>query len=104
MALLDDRPRECRTAAPLEAAIADGSACGAFPATDPHRDALLVESLCSSLDRGTVDWLGADRDEGVERVASFVLAALGNPQRADGQPSRPQSTPSTTRPVIRSSS
>lgn len=104
--LLDDLPDECRTSAPLEAAIADGVAGGAFPGADPHRDALLVESLCSSLDRGAVDWLGADREEGVRRVETFVLAALRAPrQRAEVQSSSlPQSAPSTTRPAMRSSS
>jgi AcrR family transcriptional regulator len=104
--LLDDRPRDCRTAAPLEAAIADGLTEGVFPSADPHRDALLVEGLCSSLGRGGVDWLGHDRDEGVARVADFVLAALRNPARPalDHSSGDPHSTPSTISAVIRSSS
>ena len=104
--LLDGLPDECRTSAPLEAAIADGATTGVFPGADPHRDALLVESLCSSLDRGAVDWLGVERAEGVRRVTAFVLAALRTPRgHTDDQPSSlPHSAPSASRPAMRSSS
>jgi AcrR family transcriptional regulator len=103
LALLDDRPRDCRTAASLEAAIADGVASGAFLDADPHRHALLVERLCSGLDRGPVEWLAPDRTAGVQLVADFVLAALTNPLGASGQPP-PQSTPAATSLAIPSSS
>jgi AcrR family transcriptional regulator len=79
--LVDEDARDLRTEAPLEEAIADGVASGVFPAADPHRDALLVQKLCSSLDRGTVGWLGDGREDGVARVADFVVAALTNPAR-----------------------
>jgi AcrR family transcriptional regulator len=105
VALLDDRPRDCRTAAPLEAAIADGVASGAFPDADPRRDALLVEHLCSGLDRGPVEWLATDRAAGVRFVADFVLAALTNARGATVQlPPSPQSTPVATSLAMRSSS
>jgi AcrR family transcriptional regulator len=81
LALVDGSTRELRTSAPLEEAIADGRAIGVFPGAEPHRDARLVQSLCSSLDRGAVDWLGNDREDGVARVADFVLAALTSPAR-----------------------
>jgi AcrR family transcriptional regulator len=105
VALLDDRPRDCRTAAPLEAAIADGAASGVFPDADPCRDALLVEHLCSGLDRGPVEWLAADRGAGVRFVADFVLAALTTGRGGAVQlPSSPQSTPVATSVAMRSSS
>jgi AcrR family transcriptional regulator len=105
LALLDNRPRDCRTAAPLEEAIADGVASGAFPDADPRRDALLVEHLCSGLDRGPVEWLATERAAGVQLVADFVLAALTNARGAAAQlaPS-PQSTPEATSSAIPSSS
>ena len=104
--LLDDRPRECRTAAPLEAAIADGAASGVFPTADPHRDALFVEQLCSSFGRAGVDALGENREVGVTYVAEFVLAALTNPARhaVAHASDEPHITPSTINAVIRSSS
>jgi AcrR family transcriptional regulator len=75
------------TAAPLRRAIEDGRTSGAFPAADPARDALLVQSLCSRLDEGGAAWVGATREEAVARVADFVLAALANPVR--GGPEAP---------------
>jgi AcrR family transcriptional regulator len=81
LALIDGSARELRTSAPLEEAIADGRALGVFPGADPHRDARLVQSLCSSLDRGAVGWLGDDREDGVARVVDFVLAALTSASR-----------------------
>jgi AcrR family transcriptional regulator len=105
MALIADRPRECRSATPLEAAIADGVATGAFPDADPHRDALMVECLCSGLDRGPVDWLATDRAAGVQHVADFVLAALTGARGATAHaPVSPQSTPEATSLAIPSSS
>jgi AcrR family transcriptional regulator len=85
LARLDGSSREYRTSAPLEEAIAAGRASGVFPAAQPRRDALLIQSLCSSLDRGAVDWLGERREDGVARVADFVLAALTNPARHAGR-------------------
>jgi AcrR family transcriptional regulator len=79
--MVDEGERIYQTAASLEAAIADGRASGVFPGADPHRDARLVHSLCVSLDRSPIAWLGDDREQAVARVADFVVAALANPTR-----------------------
>jgi AcrR family transcriptional regulator len=68
------------TGRPLRAAIAAGVEDGSFPAASPDLDARFVQGLCSWLDqsqRPSED----DREQMVDAVSAFVLAALTNPDR-----------------------
>jgi AcrR family transcriptional regulator len=66
-----------RQLAPLEEAIDEGRASGAFPAAEPERDALAIHHLCSGLmtdkllDTGTLG-----RDNAVALATRFALATL----------------------------
>jgi len=63
--------------APLEEAIEEGRASGAFPAAEPERDALAIHHLCSGL--MTDKLLGTTsmtRDHAVALATRFALATL----------------------------
>jgi AcrR family transcriptional regulator len=67
------------TAAPLRRAIKDGIISGDFPHADPDRDAQSIRSVCAvaAQDEG---WFGANREDVVDHVATFIMAALTNPR------------------------
>lgn len=73
-------PPEVDTGRPLLAAIADGVADGSFPTAVPEQDARFVQGLCSWLDQAN-NPSDTDREEMVNAVCAFVLAALTNPDR-----------------------
>jgi AcrR family transcriptional regulator len=83
------------TAEPLRRALADGIASGEFPNADTEGDAVAIRGLCSAASQDPAQWFGADRDEVVTNVATFVLAALTNPRPRAHLPSAvDRSTPS----------
>jgi AcrR family transcriptional regulator len=66
-----------RQLAPLEEAIAEGRASGAFPAAEPERDALAIHHLCSGLMTDKLLGTGAmSRDNAVALATRFALATL----------------------------
>lgn len=67
------------TAAPLRRAIADGIASGDFRNADPDRDAQSIRGLCAAAARDETGWFGDNREDVVDHVSSFVMAALTNP-------------------------
>ncbi|HUF85090.1 MAG TPA: TetR/AcrR family transcriptional regulator, partial [Acidimicrobiia bacterium] len=62
---------------PLEEAIAEGRAAGAFPAADPAGDALAIHHLCAGLTTDRLLGVGTTtRAEAVALVERFALATL----------------------------
>jgi AcrR family transcriptional regulator len=63
--------------APLEEAIEEGRASGAFPTAEPERDALAIHHLCSGLMTDKLVGTGSlGRNEAVELATRFALATL----------------------------
>jgi AcrR family transcriptional regulator len=77
------------TAEPLRRAIVDGIASGEFPNADAEQDALSIRALCAAAASDEAGWFGANREDVVAHVASFVMAALTNPRSRPLPPSTP---------------
>jgi AcrR family transcriptional regulator len=66
-----------RQLAPLEGAIDEGRASGAFPSAEPERDALAIHHLCSGLMTDKLLGTGAmGHDNAVALATRFALATL----------------------------